>query len=71
MSEIYDLRWKYLEGDCIELPKANTGGRVVLSAIFREEDNLWVIAGRMPGTHLTDLQHPWRRSRARAELPDV
>ena len=25
----------------------------------------------MPGSHLTDLQHPWRRIQARADLEDV
>ena len=30
-----------------------------------------MIAGRKPGGHLTDLQHPWRRIRARAEPDDV
>ena len=28
-------------------------------------------AMRKPGSHLTDLQHPWRRIRARAGLEDV
>ncbi len=35
------------------------------------EDNPWVIAGKKAGSHLTDLQHPWRRIRARADLEDV
>ena len=30
MSEIRDLRWEYVKNDCIELPDAKTGGRVVL-----------------------------------------
>jgi integrase len=30
-----------------------------------------VIAGKMPGKYATDLQHPWRRIRARAVLNDV
>ena len=30
-----------------------------------------MIAGRKPGLHLTDLQHPWRRIRTRAELDGV
>ena len=69
-----------MKGDCIELPDAKTGGRIVplgpearavLSALPREDDNPWVIAGKMPGTHLTDLQRPWRRIRARAGLEDV
>ena len=33
-----------------------------------DEDNPWVIAGWKPGSHLTDLQHAWRRIRARAEF---
>ena len=80
MSEIRDLRWDYVTNDCIELPDAKTGGRVVplgpearavLSAIPRDEDNPWVIAGRLPGSHLTDLQRPWRRIRKQAGLQDV
>ncbi len=35
------------------------------------DGNLWVIAGRKPGSHLIDLQHPWRRIRARARFDDV
>ena len=80
MSEIRDLRWEHVKEDCIELPDAKTGGRVVplgpearalLSAIPREDDNPWVIAGKLPGSHLTDLQRPWRRIRKRAGLEDV
>ena len=80
MSEIRDLRWDYVKGDCIELPDAKTGGlvvplgpeaRAVLSAIPREEDNPWVIAGHLPGSHLTDLQRPWRRIRKQADLEEV
>ena len=37
----------------------------------RPDDNPWVIVGKKPGAHLTDLQHPWRRIRARAGLEDV
>ncbi len=43
----------------------------VVSAIPREDDNPWVIAGKLPGTHLTDLQRPWQRIRKRADLEDV
>ena len=79
-SEIRDLKWAHVKEDCIELPDAKTGGRVVplgpearavLSAIPREEDNRWVIAGKLPGSHLTDFQWPWRRIRKRADLEDV
>ena len=80
MSEIRDLRWDYVKNDCIELPDTKTGGRVVplgpearavLSSIPREGGSPWVIKGRLPGSHLTDLQRPWRRIRKRAGLEDV
>ena len=80
LSEVQFLRWEYVKNDCIELPDAKTGGRVVplgpearsvLANLPREEDNPWVIAGKVPGSHITDLQKPWRRIRARAELEDV
>ena len=80
LSEIQFLRWECVREDCIELPDAKTGGRVVplgpearavLAALPREEDNPWVIRGRLPGSHITDLQRPWRRIRARAGLEDV
>ena len=80
LSEIQFLRWEYVKGDCIELPDAKTGGRVVplgpearavLSALPHEDGNPWVITGKLPGSHLTDLQRPWRRIRERAGLEDV
>ena len=80
LSEIQFLIWEYVKDDCIELPDAKTGGRVVplgpearavLSALPREDGNPWVIAGKLPGSHLTDLQRPWRRIRERAGLEDV
>ena len=80
LNEIQTLRWEYVKNDCIELPDAKTGGRAVplgpearavLSAIPRDEDNPWVIAGRLPGSHLTDLQRPWRRIRKQAGLEGV
>ena len=80
LSEIQFLRWEYVKDDCIELPDAKTGGRVVplgpearavLAGLPREDGNPWVIRGRLPGSHITDLQKPWRRIRARAELEDV
>ena len=82
LSEIQKLRWDYVDliaGE-LRLPDTKTGGRAVplapsavrlLASLPRDEDNPWVIAGKSPDSHLTDLQHPWRRIRARAELPDV
>ena len=82
LSEIQKLRWEHvdLEAGGLRLPDTKTGGRAVplapsavrlLESLPREEDNPWVIAGRKPGSHLTDLQHPWRRIREKAELHDV
>ena len=81
-SEILTLRWEHvdLETGELRLPDTKTGAKVVylgdpaiavLRGIDREDDNAWVIAGRKPGSHLTDLQQPWRRIRARAGLDDV
>ena len=82
LSEIQKLRWEHidLEAGELRLPDTKTGAKVVhlggpaisvLRGIERKDDSPWVIAGRKPGSHLTDLQHPWRRIRARAELDDV
>ena len=82
LSEIQKLRWEHvdLEAGELRLPDTKTGAKVVylgdpaiavLERIDRRDGNPWVIAGRKPGSHLTDLQHPWRRIRARAELDDV
>ena len=82
LSEIQKLRWEHvdLEASELRLPDSKTGAKVVylgdpaiavLERIDRRDGNPWVIAGRKPGSHLTDLQHPWRRIRARAGLDDV
>ena len=72
LNEIQTLRWENvdLEAGELRLPDSKTGARMVplsraaagvLTAIPRSDDNPWVIAGKKPGSHLTDLQHPWRR----------
>ena len=82
LSEIQKLRWEHvdLEAGELRLRDSKTGAKVVylgdpaiavLRGIDRQDGNPWVIAGRKPGSHLTDLQHPWRRIRARAGLNDV
>ena len=82
LSEIQKLRWEHVDLGASELrlPDTKTGAKVVylgdpaitvLERIDRRDGNPWVIAGRKPGGHLTDLQHPWRRIRARAALDDV
>ena len=80
LSEIQTLRWENvdLEAGELRLPDAKTGGRAVplapaavrlLSTLPRDDENSWVIVGKKPHSYLTDLQHPWRRIRARADLP--
>ena len=82
LSEIQKLRWEHIDLDAgeLKLPDTKTGGRAVplapsavrlLTSLPRDDDNPWVIAGRKPCSHLTDLQHPWRRIRERAGLDDV
>ena len=82
LGEVQTLRWENvdLKAGELRLPDSKTGARMaplsraaagVLAALPHNPDNPWVIAGRKPGSHLTDLQHPWRRIRARAGLSDV
>ena len=82
LNEIQTLRWEDVDlaaGE-LRLRDSKTGARMVplskaatavLATLPHDPNNPWVIAGRKPGAHLTDLQHPWRRIRARAELDDV
>lgn len=82
LGEIMTLKWEHVELEARELrlPDSKTGAKVVhfgkavavmLGRIERIEGNPWVITGRKEGARLTDLQHPWRRIRAKAGLPDV
>ena len=82
LSEIQTLKWDYVDLDngVLRLPDSKTGAKVVhiggaavrvLADIGKIENNPWVITGRRPGSRLTDLQHPWRRIRARADIADV
>ena len=82
LSEILTLRWEHVdvEGQCLRLPDSKTGAKVVylppaaleiLTALDRHEDNPYVIAGAKLGSHLINLQKPWRRIRAKAGLDDV
>lgn len=76
------LRWEDVdfEGRRLRLTDSKTGARVVylgapalevLSTIDSFADNPWVITGKKPGAHLTDLQHSWRRIRKRGGMDDV
>ena len=80
LREIQTLKWDYVSPPYLLLPDSKTGARKipiddavgdVLDRIERVPDNPYVIVGKLPGQHLTDLQHPWRRIRKRAGLEGV
>jgi integrase len=82
LGEIQTLQWQhvFLEECELRLPDSKTGAKTIylgsaavgtLQTIPRFDGNSFVIAGKNIGAHLTDLQHPWRRVRAAAGLPDV
>ena len=81
-NEIVTLRWDDIDRTAgeIRIRDAKTGARRipltpaverVLAGIPRVEDNPWVIAGKLPGDHLKNLDQIWLRLRPRAGLDDV
>jgi integrase len=82
LSEIQKLEWKhvYLDEGELRLPDSKTGAKTIhlgaaaialLRTLPRFEKNPFVIVGKNSGSHLTDLQRPWRRIRAIAGLDDT
>ena len=83
LSEITTLKWDYVDIKARELrlPDSKTGAKIVhfgktvadiLKGIAKLDGNPYVITGqKKDGSRLTDLQHPWRRIRAKAGLDDV
>lgn len=80
LGEIQTLKWEYIKGNSAWLPDSKTGAKQVylgptalemLKAVKRLPDNPYVITGKLKGSHLTDMQKPWRRIRKAAELEDV
>lgn len=81
-NEILTLQWRDVNLDAseIRLRDSKTGPRAVplsaaavkvLADLPRVPDNPWVIAGRVKGTHMKNLNAPWGVVRARANLADV
>ena len=81
-SEILTLRWDDVDLTARELRlrDAKAGPRMVpltppamqvLDGIPRAQGNPWVIRGRKPGTHMTDLSYHWAQVAARAGLDGV
>ena len=80
LREIQTMKWSYIQGNQLHLPDSKTGAKRVylgppalhvLANIERQDDNDYVITGKVRGQHLTDLQPPWQRIRRRAGLEDV
>lgn len=80
LGEIQTLKWDYITDTGMELPDTKTGARRiplpqpardVLTHLPCTPGNPYVIEGKLAGRYATDLQHPWRRIRARAGLAGV
>ena len=80
LGEIQTLQWDFITPLGMELPDTKTGARRiplppsarrVLDGLPRYAGNPYVICGTVDGRYLTDLQHPWQRIRAKADLPNV
>jgi integrase len=82
LSEVLTLEWQHVDfaNSCLRLPDSKTGAKIVhlnapalavLAGVERQQGSPWVIAGAKAGTHLVNLEKPWRRIRARAGIPDV
>jgi integrase len=82
LNEVLTMRWAWvdLKRAEVRLPDSKTGAKTlhlpaaavtVLSGLPRIEGNPFVIVGERAGRHLVNLQKPWRRIRAKADLPDL
>ncbi len=82
LNEILTLKWEEVDYDnqCLRLSDSKTGKKLVylstiavelLKTIPQIEGNVYMICGERRGAHLVNLQKPWQRVRARANLGDV
>ncbi|MFZ4604013.1 MAG: tyrosine-type recombinase/integrase, partial [Caulobacterales bacterium] len=82
VNEILKLRWEEYDKEraLLLLPDSKTGRKTivlnspavtVLDALKPEKDNPFVIIGAKSGTHLTDLDRPWRIVCAHAGIEGV
>jgi len=85
LSEIQKLKWEEVDlanglillkqhksdrHGAKAIPLSQAASRI-LEAIARVDGNPYVFVGSKENQHITDLQRPWRRVRARAGLADV
>jgi len=82
LNEVLTLEWKFLndELNSARLPKSKTGTKTIyfseaaqqiLRRLPRIDGNPHVIVGRKEGAHLVNLQKPWQRILAAAQIEDV
>ena len=82
LSEVLTLRWQDVDVDnqVLRLPDSKTGKKIVylappalevIAKAKRVDGRPYVVVGAKPGSHLVNLQKPWRRIRAKAELNGV
>lgn len=82
LSEILTLKWQYIDitNHRINFPDSKTGKKTtyispfvieILNTIEVKENNPYVIYGTVEGSHLINLQKPWRRIRQKAGLDEV
>lgn len=80
LGEVQRLKWEYVTRTHLELPDSKTGRRRIplpraardlLETLNRRDGNPYVILGDHGTGYYNDLQKPWRKIRARAELEDV
>ncbi|RUO98604.1 site-specific integrase [Hyphomicrobium sp.] len=82
VGEILTLKWSYvdLERKVLLLPDSKTGQKSIalnnasvelLTSLPRVKGNPFVIVGRYDRKYLVNIQKPWRRIRATAEIEDV
>jgi integrase len=82
LSEILTLRWDQvdLERGWLNLSDSKTGAKTIylnaaaerlLIALPRVNGNSFVVPGERHGSHLVNLEKPWRKIREMAQLPDA
>jgi integrase len=82
LMEILTLQWQHvdLQHGLLRLPDSKTGAKPIylndaavhlLRSMPRLQGSSYVIPGNKPGARLINLQKPWRRLRAKANLNDV
>jgi hypothetical protein len=73
------LKWEYIDKKNyrINFPDSKTGKKTIyispavleiIANIEKKENNPYVIIGTVEGSHLVNLQKPWRRIRKKLDL---